>query len=67
MRDVTWGEDASQVRTGNAPRTMAGLRNLATGVLRQTGVPNIAEALRHNARSYTRPLKLFGLNPIPLG
>jgi predicted transposase YbfD/YdcC len=67
VRDVTWGEDASQVRTGNAPRTMAGLRNLATSVLRQTGVTNIAEALRHNARSYTRPLKLFGLNPVPLG
>jgi hypothetical protein len=28
VRDVTWGEDASQVRTGNAPRTMAGLRIL---------------------------------------
>jgi predicted transposase YbfD/YdcC len=26
VRDVTWGEDASQVRTGNAPRVMAGLR-----------------------------------------
>jgi predicted transposase YbfD/YdcC len=66
VRDVTWGEDDSQVRTGNAPRTMAGLRNLATSVLRQTGITNIAEALRHNARSYTRPLKLFGLTPIPI-
>ena len=64
VRDVTWGEDASQVRTGNAPRVMAGLRNLAAGVLRQTGVTNIAEALRSNARDHTRPLKLFGLNPI---
>jgi len=65
VRDVTWGEDASQVRTGNAPRTMAGLRNLATSVLRQTGTTNIAEALRSHARDHTRPLKLFGLNPIP--
>jgi predicted transposase YbfD/YdcC len=64
VRDVTWGEDASQVRTGHAPRAMAGLRNLATGLLRQTGITNIAEALRHNARSHTRPLKMFGLNPI---
>lgn len=59
---MTWGEDHSQVRTGNAPRVMAGLRNLATSVLRQTGADNIAAALRHNARSYSRPLKLFGIN-----
>jgi predicted transposase YbfD/YdcC len=61
VRDVTWGEDQSQVRTGNAPRVMAGLRNLATSVLRQSGADNIAAALRHNARSYSRPLKLFVL------
>jgi predicted transposase YbfD/YdcC len=67
VRDVTWREDDSQVRTGNSPRTMAGLRNLATSVLRQTGTTNIAEALRHNARNYTRPLKLFGLNPVSIG
>lgn len=56
IRDLTWCEDASQVRTGNAPRVMAGLRNLATGVLRQSGITNIAEALRHNSRAYIRPL-----------
>jgi predicted transposase YbfD/YdcC len=64
VRDVTWGEDASQLRTGNAPRAMAGLRNLATGVLRLSGITNIAEALRHHARDHTRPLKLLGLKPI---
>jgi predicted transposase YbfD/YdcC len=64
VRDVTWGEDASHVRTGNAPRTMAGLRNLAMGILRQSGVTNIAEALRRNARNYARALNFFGLNPI---
>ncbi len=63
VRDVTWGEDASQVRTGNAPRVMAGLRNLAISTLRQAGTTNIAKALRHNARSFNRPLKLLGLNP----
>jgi predicted transposase YbfD/YdcC len=67
VRDVTWGEDQSQIRTGNAPRTMAGLRNLATGILRQAGEANIAKALRSNARSAARPLKLLGLNPIPEG
>jgi predicted transposase YbfD/YdcC len=64
VRDVTWGEDHSQVRTGNTPRVMAGLRNLATSVLRQIGSGSIAKSLRHNARSYNRPLKLLGINTI---
>jgi DDE_Tnp_1-associated len=67
VRDVTWGEGASQVPTGNAPRVMAGLRNLAVRTLRQVGAANIAKALRHNARSGHRPLELLGVNPIPIG
>lgn len=47
IRDVTFAEDASQTRTGTAPRAMASLRNLAIGVLR--GHHNIAAALRRNA------------------
>ncbi|MEV6913323.1 ISAs1 family transposase [Amycolatopsis sp. NPDC051071] len=61
VRDVTYGEDASHIRTGNAPRVMAGLRNLAISQLRLTGHPNIAAGLRHNARDHTRPLQLLGL------
>jgi predicted dehydrogenase len=34
IRDTTFAEDASQIRTGNAPRAMASLRNLAIGILR---------------------------------
>jgi predicted transposase YbfD/YdcC len=67
VRDVTFGEDYSQVRTGNAPRAMAALRNLAIGLLRQSGETNIAKALRHNARNTSRTLKLLHLNPIPIG
>ncbi|MGP3690711.1 hypothetical protein ACTVZO_39535 [Streptomyces sp. IBSNAI002] len=33
VRDVTYDEDRSQVRTGNAPRVMAGLRNTAITLL----------------------------------
>jgi predicted transposase YbfD/YdcC len=65
VRDVTYAEDASQVRTGNAPRVMAGIRNLAISTLRQAGDTNIAKALRHNARDHHRLLKLLGLHPIP--
>lgn len=65
VRDVTYGEDASQVRTGNAPRAMASLRNLAISLLRKLGQTNIAKGLRTNARSATNTLKLLGLNTIP--
>nr|WP_249402355.1 transposase [Streptomyces sp. YIM 121038] len=59
--DTTCTEDASQLRTGNAPRTMATWRNLAIGALRTAGVKNIAAGLRHNARTPHRPLALLGL------
>ncbi|MFF6881112.1 hypothetical protein ACFY9S_38270 [Streptomyces sp. NPDC012474] len=31
VRDTTFTEDASQLRSGNAPRTMAAWRNLVIG------------------------------------
>jgi predicted transposase YbfD/YdcC len=59
VRDVTFGEDLSQVRTGNAPQVMATLRNLAISLLRLTGANNIAKALRHHARDTKHPLTLL--------
>lgn len=47
VRDVTFSEDASRVRTGTAPRAMATLRNLAIGLMRQAGRTNIAAATDH--------------------
>ncbi len=61
IRDTTFAEDASQVRTGTAPRAMASLRNLAVGILRAYGHRNIAAALRRNARDATRVLPLLGI------
>lgn len=61
VRDVTYGEDTSRLRTGTAPRAMATLRNLAISALRQTGHTNIAAGLRHMARNPTRPLQLLGI------
>jgi predicted transposase YbfD/YdcC len=61
LRDTTFAEDASQVRTGNAPRAMASLRNLAIGILHTRGHRNLAAALRRNARDATRPLALVGI------
>jgi predicted transposase YbfD/YdcC len=63
VRDVTYREDHSQVRTGNAPQTMATLRNLAISALRHAGWHNIAQALRHMTRDTARPLTLLGIHP----
>ena len=56
VRDVSFDEDRSQVRTGHTPRIMATLRNTAISVLRLTGWDNIAQALRHHARNPERAL-----------
>jgi predicted transposase YbfD/YdcC len=50
VRDVTFHEDNSQVRTGTAPRALATFRNLAISTIRLAGRANIAHARRdlHN-------------------
>jgi predicted transposase YbfD/YdcC len=59
VRDVTYQEDKSLVRTGNAPRVMASLRSLAISILRLDGHTNIAAANRHHARDPQRTLNLL--------
>jgi predicted transposase YbfD/YdcC len=46
VRDVTFGEDASTIRTGTAPRAMATLRSTAISHHRINGATNIRAALR---------------------
>lgn len=46
VRDVTYREDHNAIRTGNGPRVMATLRNLALGLHRRAGATNIASATR---------------------
>ena len=62
VRDVTFAEDLSQVRTGAAPQVMATLRNLAISLHRLAGATNIAAALRHHGRDARRPLQLLMIN-----
>ena len=62
VRDVTFAEDASQVRTGSGPSVMACLRNLVIGVLSRAGPVNLAAALRHHARDPARPLATLGIS-----
>jgi predicted transposase YbfD/YdcC len=61
LRDTTFAEDGSQVRTGAGPHVMATLRNLAIGVLCRAGPVNLAAALRHHARDPARPLATLGI------
>jgi predicted transposase YbfD/YdcC len=61
VRDVTFAEDASQLRTGAGPQVMACLRNLAIGLLSRAGPVNLAAALRHHARDPRRPLATLGI------
>ncbi|MET9040895.1 ISAs1 family transposase [Streptomyces mirabilis] len=62
VRDVTFDEDRSQVRTGHGPENMATLRNLAINTLRQTGHTNIAAGLREMSyQPFTHPLDLLTL------
>ena len=56
---MTYQEDKSLVRTGNAPRVMASLRSLAISLLRLDGQANIAAANRCRARDPQRTLKLL--------
>ncbi len=61
VRDTTFHEDLSQVRTENGPRMMATLRELAMSIMRLTGVKNIAKAARNFAASAWVTLCQFGL------
>ena len=61
VRDVTLGEDASQIRKESAPQVMAALRNAVLGLLRQTGAKNVAAALRETSWRPKASLELLGL------
>lgn len=63
VRDVTFDEDRSQIRTGSGPAMMAALRNLAISLHRLAGATNIAAALRYHARDPQRLIKLLLTSP----
>jgi len=54
LRDRTFGEDRSRLRSGPAPQIMAACRNLVLTLIRRTGTDEIA-AFRQHVRS--RPTK----------
>jgi predicted transposase YbfD/YdcC len=58
VRDVNFGEDASRIRTGQAPQVMATLRNLAISLLGLLGYDSPIEGLRHFAWNPADAVKL---------
>jgi predicted transposase YbfD/YdcC len=63
VRDVTFREDYSRVRTGPKPRIMATLRNLALGLIRQAGYRKIAATIRKIKYDNQLLLAILGLHP----
>lgn len=62
VRDVTWGEDASQWWVGHTAHALAALRNGLTNRLRHAGWTNIAAALRHFGADCLRSLRFIGIS-----
>lgn len=61
IRDVTFGEDASLVRTGKIPQVLALFRAVAISRFRADGVVNIAKETRRLAAQAWDCLRLLGL------
>lgn len=65
VRDVTLGEDASQIRCGQGPAVFAAVRNTALGLMRLAKQANIAAAQRRYAMYPAEALSLLGIT-LPL-
>ena len=66
VRDVTWGEDAGQLRVGHAPHALAALRNGLLSVLRALGWTQIADATRHYGAFAPRAVHFLSTAPVRL-
>ena len=60
-RDESFGEDRSQIRTGNAPQALAALRNAVAALLRIEGWNTLPAGFRYCRKSPQRSLKLLGI------
>jgi hypothetical protein len=66
VRDVTLGEDASQIRCGQGPAVFAAVRNTALGLTRRALQTNVAAAQRRYAMYPWEALALLGIaSPLP--
>ena len=63
VRDVTFDEDRSQVRSDSIPQVMAALRNTVIGLIRWAGNTNIAATCRRFSAQPWSALELIGIKP----
>jgi hypothetical protein len=61
VRDVSFGEDQCQVKTGHAPQNLAAFRNAAIYLLRLAGYQEIAPTLRGFAYQPRKLLRFLGI------
>jgi hypothetical protein len=61
VRDVTFDEDRSQVRTAGGPHIMASIRNLVMGIFRLLGFQYIPDATRYFAMRLQEVFLLLGI------
>jgi predicted transposase YbfD/YdcC len=59
VRDVTFGEDRSQLRSGAAPQILAAFRNLAITLIHRSGSSDIAASRRAFAYHPRRASRLL--------
>jgi hypothetical protein len=61
VRDVTFDEDRSQVRTAGGPHIMASIRNLVMRIFRLLGFQYIPDAIRYFAMRLQEVFLLLGI------
>jgi predicted transposase YbfD/YdcC len=58
VRDMSFGEDACRVRSGEAPEILAAIRNATLRLLRSSGLTELAASLRRHAAKPMEALRL---------
>ena len=66
VRDRTFDEDRSQVRTGASPQFLATARNIVMSLLRLAGCENVARGMEYLSRRLDQILTLLGVLPEPI-
>ena len=62
VRDVTFKEDLSQIRTKSGPRVMATLRNISMSIMRMGGIGNVAKGSRMLNSSTPKAMRMIGFS-----
>jgi predicted transposase YbfD/YdcC len=62
IRDVVMKEDASRVRSGNAPQTLAALRNAVLSLIKALGYSSVTKALRHFCLNFNHAAYAVGIS-----